>query len=55
MEDSILRDPSGIPYKYPNRTCKECPRYPCFQGIENLSCDFAKYGCRKYPDEDNSR
>jgi hypothetical protein len=50
MEASVLKDSGGIPYKYPNRTCKECIRYPCFDGINNLSCDFAKYGCRKYTD-----
>lgn len=37
-------------YKYPNRTCKQCAKYPCFRGIENLSSDFAKYGCRDWKD-----
>lgn len=37
-------------WKQPLRTCKECARYPCFIGIDNLSCDFAKYGCREYTD-----
>lgn len=50
MDKSILKDPSGIPYKFPNRDCEECARYPCFEGIQNLSCNFAKYGCRKYID-----
>ena len=43
-----LKDSEGIKYKYPNRDCKECLYYKCFVGIENLSCNFAKYGCRKY-------
>ena len=52
MSNSTLpRDSQGIIYKFPNRTCKECVRYPCFDGIENMSCDFAKYGCRKYTDQ----
>lgn len=42
------RDDEGIIYKHPERTCKECVKYPCFKGIENFVCDFAKYGCRKY-------
>lgn len=50
METSVLKDCAGIKYKYPNRTCKECVRYPCFEGIKSMSCDFAKYGCRKYTD-----
>ena len=50
MKDSILKDPYGIVYKHPERTCKDCVRYPCFEGIENMTCDFAKYGCRKYVD-----
>lgn len=44
----VQRDPSGGKYKYPKRTCKECSLYPCFEGIENCICDFAKYGCRTY-------
>lgn len=50
MEDFILKDSAGIVYKHPERTCSNCTRYPCFDGIKNLSCDFAKYGCRKYID-----
>lgn len=42
------RDKDGVIYKYPNRTCKECKKYPCFRGIENSVCDFAKYGCIEY-------
>ena len=42
------RDPDGIKYKKPERTCKNCILYPCFRGIENCSCDMAKYGCKLY-------
>lgn len=35
----------GIKYKYPTRSCRKCKKYPCFDGIEKCSCDFAKYGC----------
>lgn len=45
---SFDRDDEGVIYKHPERTCKECSNYPCFRGIENFVCDFAKYGCRKY-------
>lgn len=34
--------------KFPDRTCKECNKYPCFLGFENSTCDFAKYGCKSY-------
>jgi len=46
--DKKERDSGGIIYKYPNRDCKECLNYPCFYGIDNLSCNFAKYGCQQY-------
>ena len=38
-------DKDGVKYKHPERTCKKCSKYPCFKGIENSLCDFAKYGC----------
>ena len=41
-------DPFGIKYKFPTRSCKECRKYPCFQGIERCISDFAKYGCIYY-------
>lgn len=46
----ILRDSSGTKYKHPERTCKDCERYPCMKGMDNLVCDFAKYGCRQFKD-----
>ena len=44
----LLEDKDGVKYKYPDRTCKQCRKYPCFTGIENSKCDFAKYGCTKF-------
>lgn len=44
-------DKDGVRYQHPERTCKECTRYFCFRGQEGKTCDFAKYGCRKYKDK----
>ncbi len=44
------KDAEGVVYKHPERTCKNCKKYPCFRGIEKSVCDFAKYGCRDYED-----
>lgn len=35
-------------WKYPERTCTQCVNYPCFDGMETLDSDFAKYGCFQY-------
>lgn len=43
-----LKDPWGIKYKYPNRNCKECRLYPCFEGIDKCVSNFAAYGCVEY-------
>lgn len=50
LSDSFDKDRDGVKYKYPERTCKDCSRYPCFRGIERSVCDFAKYGCVHYKD-----
>lgn len=42
------KDPDGVKYKYPDRSCVECSRYPCFRNMEVCKCDFAKYGCVSY-------
>jgi len=42
------KDSAGVKYKYLDRTCTKCKRFPCFEGIEVCKCDFAKYGCRLY-------
>lgn len=44
----LQRDKFGVKLKYLDRTCKTCRKYPCFSGIENCVCDFAKYGCTYY-------
>lgn len=35
-------------WKFPERSCQECKKYPCFTGQENAKADFAKYGCINY-------
>lgn len=47
-KDGKIRDSEGVILKYPERDCEKCLNYPCFYGIENLSCNFAKYGCIQY-------
>lgn len=37
-----------IDFKFPERSCKDCLLYPCFNGIEKRACDFAKYGCIQF-------
>ena len=41
-----MKDKYGTKIKYPNRTCQECAKYPCFEGIEKCRSNFAKYGCK---------
>lgn len=43
-----MNDKYGIKYKYPDRSCLNCKKYPCFAGIKLCVCDFAKYGCSLY-------
>lgn len=47
---NLYKDKFGVKYKYPNRSCKRCIRYPCFDGIDKCRCDFAQYGCIDYND-----
>ena len=44
----VKQDEFGVKLKFPDRTCKSCRKYPCFEGIKKCSCDFAKYGCTYY-------
>ena len=44
----VNRDAEGVRYKYLDRSCNKCIRYPCFEGIEICKSDFAKYGCKNY-------
>ena len=47
-EKEFYQDEEGIKYKHPERTCKDCLKYPCFRGQENFESDMAKYGCIHY-------
>lgn len=47
-KDNIFKDTEGIKYKHPERTCKDCEKYPCMKGMDSFKCDFAKYGCREF-------
>lgn len=51
----VIKDKFGIKLKYPDRKCKECKCYPCFEGIENCVCDMSKYGCVYYSDGHKSK
>lgn len=50
QSEDCNKDRDGVKYKHPERTCKECAKYPCFRDIEKSVCDFAKYGCVTYID-----
>lgn len=41
-----MKDKYGVKLKYPDRTCVECDKYPCFDGINECKNDFAKVGCK---------
>lgn len=41
----VIKDEYGVKLKYPNRECKTCAKYPCFEGIDKCKSVFAKYGC----------
>ena len=43
-----MKDKYGTKVKYPNRSCEECSKYPCFDGIKRCKSDFAKNGCKLY-------
>lgn len=51
----IKKDSSGVKLKYPNRTCKKCKLYPCFDGIELCKSDFARVGCKLWQDDNKSK
>lgn len=44
----VQKDKFGVRLKFPERSCKSCRKYPCFEGIKKCSSDFAKYGCTYY-------
>lgn len=47
----VAKDKFGVKLKYPERSCKNCKKYPCFSGITNCKSDFAKYGCNYYSEK----
>ena len=44
-------DGEGYIYRFPERSCKRCVKYPCLENMENYKSDFAKYGCIYYQDD----
>ena len=44
------KDPNGLTYKHPERSCKRCLKYPCITNMDKLYRDFAKYGCKHFDD-----
>lgn len=47
----ITKDKDGFHYKYPNRSCSKCLKYPCIPDMNKLKSNFGAYGCRNYDDE----
>lgn len=47
----IVKDRYGTKLTYPDRTCKDCKKYPCFDNMDSCRSDFAKYGCKNYGDK----
>ena len=43
-------DGEGYIYRFPERSCKRCVKYPCLEGMTNYKSDFAKCGCINYAD-----
>ena len=46
----MFKDKDGFHYKYPERSCKRCMKYPCLEKMEILQCNFAAYGCKMFED-----
>jgi hypothetical protein len=47
----IFKDKDGFHYKFPERSCKRCLKYPCVTNMDNLKGNFAAYGCKMFEDE----
>lgn len=47
---NIFEDDDKVKYKYLDRSCKVCKKYPCIEGMDKLPTDFAKYGCTLFED-----
>lgn len=46
----IFKDKDGFHYRHPERDCKKCSKYPCFEDLPKLKGNFAKYGCLDWED-----
>lgn len=46
----MFKDPDGFHYKHPERSCRNCSKYPCVENMENLKGNFAAYGCLNFDD-----
>ena len=52
---SGLKDPTGLVYKHPARSCDKCLQYPCIDNMSILVSNFAAYGCENYTEFIQSR
>ena len=50
----VEKDKFGVKLKFPDKECKSCKKYPCFQGMERCSSNFAAYGCIYYRELNSS-
>jgi hypothetical protein len=44
----IFKDKNGVHYKFPERSCKRCLKYPCLEKMDLLKSNFAAYGCKMF-------
>ena len=42
------KDKDGVKLMFPDRSCRQCKKYPCMQNFGLFKCDFAKYGCKQF-------
>lgn len=49
----MIKDKFGVKFKFPDRSCKDCKNYKCFQEIDKCVCDFGKYGCKNFKPKEN--
>lgn len=50
IAEVMFKDKDGFHYKYPERSCDRCLKYPCLEKMEILKSNFAKFGCRGWED-----
>ena len=51
MSDKIAyTDGSGYTYRFPERSCLTCTKYPCLKNMDSYRSNFAKCGCINYAD-----